>query len=1101
MAGNENRSGVTEDRRREPVQSQSKKKRDQSKSRESSSWERVMEDMGERLEIVEHNVETLEGHVLEQLDSLKENVQACLDADTLRDDRLTRLEAKVMDALQAMQISIETLREDLAVCKKTATTVGASTNVVSPRVDYPKPNGFDGRRDAKEVENFLWHMERYFEGLNLTDEALRKELKRHFYPENVVYEARKKLRELKQRGTIREYVKDFTTIMLQIPNLSEEDLLFHFVDDVKSVDEAIAVAESLTEYQPQTDTSKKKEKWNPTKGRGEKRDNRDQRKTYPPKGGDRNPSRKEYEEKKRVFVPKGGCFVCKGPHTMSNCPKLGSLSAMVERNEAAATMDEGTSNIGSIRLLNALNAKPLPATSSKGLMYVEAYISGKPTKALVDTGATHNFITEEEANRLGLRWSRGEGWLKTVNAKAQPLNGVVKNVELRLGTWKGQVDFSVAPMDDFKVVLGMDFLRKVTAISMPSFSSVCILEKGAPCMIPTIDPIEGRSQGTKAESRQLSAMQITKGVKRGEPTYLATLKEEVPVITKEDDLPPIIQNVLEENKDVMPNELPKKLPPRREVDHKIELESGTKPPAMAPYRMAPPKLEELRRQLTELLDTGRIRPSKAPYGAPVLFQKKHDGSVRMCVDYRTLNKVTIKNRYPIPLIADLFDRLGGAKIYTKMDLQKGYYQVQIAEGDDPKTACITRYGSFEWLVMPFGLTNAPATFCTLMNKIFQPYLDRFMVVYLDDIVIYSNSLEEHANHLRIVFQVLRENELYVKKEKCSFAKEEVPFLGHIIGHGQLQMDGAKIRAIVEWEAPTKVTELRSFLGLVNYYRRFIQGYSARAAPLIDLLKKGKTWEWSEKCQHAFDDLKAAVSSEPVLALPDFDKPFELHTDASDFAIGGVLMQEGHPIAFESRKLNDTERRYTVQEKEMTAIIHCLWVWRHYLLGSHFIIKTDNVATSYFQTQKKLSPKQARWQDFLAEFDYTLEYKPGKANVVADALSRKAELAAVSLAKGEITGRIKQGLEQDPLARELKKLAVEGKTKQFWVEDGLLYTKGRCLYVPKWGSLQKELIKECHDTKWAGHPGQRRTMALLEATYFWPHMRDSVELYVKTCLVC
>ncbi|KAI3451352.1 hypothetical protein Pfo_008017 [Paulownia fortunei] len=862
--GNENRSGVIEDRGREPVQSQSKKKRDQSKSREGSSWECVMEDMGELLEIVEHNIEMLEGH----------NVQACLDADTLRDDRLTRLEAKVMDALQAMQISIEILREDLAVCKKTATTVGASTSVVSPRVDYPKPNVFDGRRDAKKVENFLWQMERYFEGLNLTNEASRKELKQHFYPKNVVYEARKKLRELKQQGTIREYVKGFTTIMLQIPNLSKEDLLFHFVAglqqwakqklhrrDVKSVDEAIAVAESLIEYQPYMDASKKKEKWNPTKGGGEKRDNRDQRKTYPPKGGDRNPSQKE------------------------------------------------TSNIRSIRLLNALNAKLLPATSSKGLMYVEAYVSGKPTKAL------------------------------TVNANAQPLNGVVKNVELCLGTWKDQVDFSVAPMDDFKVVLGMDFLRKVTTIPMPSFNSVCILEK------------------------ERLAMQITKGVKRGKPTYLATLKEEVPAVTKEEDLPPIIQNVLEENKDVMPDELPKKLPPRQEVDHKIELESGTKQPAMAPYRMAPPELEELRRQLTKLLDTGRIRPSKAPYGAPV-----------MCVDYRALNNVTIKNRYPIPLIANLFDRLGGAKIYTKIDLQKGYYQVWIAEGDELKTACITRYGSFEWL----------------------SYLDPFLVVYLDDIVMYSNSLEEHANHLRTVFQVLRENELYVKKEKCSFAKEEVLFLGYIIGHGQLQMDGAKIRAIVEWEAPTKVTGLWSFLGLVNYYRRFIQGYSAWVAPLMDLLKKGKIWEWSEKCQHAFDDLKAAVSSELVLALSDFDKPFELHTNALDFAIERVLMQEGHPIVFESHKLNHTERRYTIQEKEMTTIIHCLRV--------------------YFQTQKKLSPKQARWQDFLAEFDYTLEYKPDKANV----------LAPVSLAKGEITDLIKQGLEQDPLARELKKLVVEAK---------------------------------------------------------------------------
>ncbi|KAG8368746.1 hypothetical protein BUALT_Bualt15G0078000 [Buddleja alternifolia] len=214
------------------------------------------------------------------------------------------------------------------------------------------------------------------------------------------------------------------------------------------------------------------------------------------------------------------------------------------------------------------------------------------------------------------------------------------------------------------------------------------------------------------------------------------------------------------------------------------------------------------------------------------------------------------------------------------------------------------------------------------------------------------------------------------------------------------------------------------------------------APLTDLLKKNKPWVWSEACQLAFEDLKAAVSEEPVLALPNFEKMFELHTDASDFAIGGVLMQEGHPIAFKSRKLNETERRYTVQEKEMTAIVHCLRIWRHYLLGSRFVVKTDNVATSYFQTQKKLSPKQARWQDFLAEFDYVLEYKPGKANVVADALSRKAELAAISLAKGNVHEKIKEGLEHDPMAQELMRLAKEGKTRQFWVEDGLLYTKGR-----------------------------------------------------------
>ncbi|KAI5652974.1 hypothetical protein M9H77_30161 [Catharanthus roseus] len=358
--------------------------------------------------------------------------------------------------------------------------------------------------------------------------------------------------------------------------------------------------------------------------------------------------------------------------------------------------------------------------------------------------------------------------------------------------------------------------------------------------------------------------------------------------------------------------------------------------------------------------------------------------------------------------------------------------------------------------MPFGLTNAPATFCTLMNKLFHPYLDQFVVVYLDDIVIYSQTLKEHKEHLRKVFQVLKDNELYVKKEKCSFAQEEVLFLGHKIKGGKLMMEDTKVQAIQRWEPPTKVHELRSFLGLVNYYRRFIKGYSARAAPLTDLLKKNRPWAWSEDCQRAFEDLKKAICKDPILSLPDYSKSFEVHTDASDFAIGGVLMQDGHPIAYESRKLNETERRYTVQEKEMTAIIHCLRVWRHYLLGSRFVIMTDNIATSYFQTQKKLSPKQARWQDFLAEFDYSLEYKPGKANVVADALSRKVELASISRVDSPLLKRIKEGLQQDSLAKNLIALVTEGKTRlEQNAPPGLLDP----LPIPKrpWESVSMDFI--------------------------------------------
>ncbi|KAH9752508.1 Endonuclease [Citrus sinensis] len=654
-------------------------------------------------------------------------------------------------------------------------------------------------------------------------------------------------------------------------------------------------------------------------------------------------------------------------------------------------------------------------------MYVSAKVNGQSVRALLDTGATHNFVSVDEAKRLGLKTTKEGGTMKAVNSPAKPIGGIAQGVYITLGTWSGKLDFSIVPMDDFKMVLGMEFFNQVHAFPLLATNSLSILDGSKACMVPT--------ERGKSEEKTLSAMQFKRAFKK-DPSFLVSIRElneEGNSGTSPSQVPPRIQAVLNEYKDVMPPELPKKLPPRREVNHAIEMEQCAKPPALAPYRMAPPELEELRRQLKDLLDAGYIRPSKAPFGAP----------------------------------------LGKARYFTKLDLRSGYYQVRIAKGDEPKTACTTRDGSFEFLVMPFGLTNAPATFCTLMNKVLQPFLDRFVVVYLDDIVVYNTTLEDHAQHLRQVLQVLRDNELFLKLEKCSFAQQEVEFLGHKIAGGKIMMENVKVKAILDWEPPSKVPELRSFLGLVNYYRRFIKGYSAKAALLTDMLKKNRTWHWSEECQRAFEELKKAISEEPALALPDHTKPFEVQTDASDFAVGGVLMQEGHPIAFESRKLNDTERRYTVQEKEMTAIIHCLRVWRHYLLGSHFTIMTDNVVTSYFQTQKKLSPKQVRWQDFLAEFDYQLEYKPGRP----------------------------------PTRSASKGLAGEGAREK----DKALLARGR--HPPHQGrpavcaKVGKEVIKECHDSKWAGHPGIEHTTALVQASYFWPHMRDDIEAYVRTCLVC
>ena len=283
--------------------------------------------------------------------------------------------------------------------------------------------------------------------------------------------------------------------------------------------------------------------------------------------------------------------------------------------------------------------------------------------------------------------------------------------------------------------------------------------------------------------------------------------------------------------------------------------------------MAPLELKEFKVQMEELVSKGFVRPSTSPWGSPVLFVKKRDGSLRLCIDYRELNKVTIRNQYPLPRIDDLFDQLQGARVLSKIDLRSGYHQLKIRSEDVPNTAFRTRYGHYEFLVMPFGLTNAPTVFMDLMNRIFQLYLDQFVIVFIDDILIYSGSKEDHEEHLRVVLRILRENQLYAKFSKCQLWLDNVAFLGHVISAEGVYVDPQKIKAIVNWKPPTNVTEIRSFLGLAGYYRKFVEGFSKLAAPLTKLTRKEEKFVWSEACQQRFDELKRKLTSTPVLTLP------------------------------------------------------------------------------------------------------------------------------------------------------------------------------------------------------------------------------------------
>ena len=318
----------------------------------------------------------------------------------------------------------------------------------------------------------------------------------------------------------------------------------------------------------------------------------------------------------------------------------------------------------------------------------------------------------------------------------------------------------------------------------------------------------------------------------------------------------------------------------------------------------------MREELDHLLKNGSIKPSLSPFGAPVIFIKKKDGTLRMCIDYRALNNITIKNRFPIPLIDDLTDRLHGAKVFTKIDLRWGYNQVRIHEEDIEKTAFRTRYGHYQYKVMPFGLTNAPATFQALVQDILKPLLDKSVIVYIDDILIFSKNDQEHQEHIRQVFKLLREHKLYGKVSKCEFFKKSVAYLGHIISDEGISTDPQKVEAIKAWPIPKNLKELQSFLGICNYYQRFIPHYSGIATPLTNLTHKNTEYQWTSQAQEAFEELKDLLTRAPVLCIPDPLKPFTVTTDASGFAIGAVLQQDqGHgpqPVAFTSRKMNPHE---------------------------------------------------------------------------------------------------------------------------------------------------------------------------------------------------
>jgi hypothetical protein len=590
-----------------------------------------------------------------------------------------------------------------------------------------------------------------------------------------------------------------------------------------------------------------------------------------------------------------------------------------------------------------------------------------------------------------------------------------------------------------------------------------------------------------------------------------------------------------------------KLPPSRLYDHKIELEPGKRPGYGPLYGMSQNELLVLQKYLKENLSKGFIRVSSSEAASPVLFARKPGGGLRFCVDYRGLNAITRKNRYPIPLIEETLRQLGKAKWFSKFDVIAAFNKLRIAEGDEWKTAFRTRYGLFEYLVMPFGLSNAPSSFQAFINDVLRPYLDIFCTAYLDDVIVYSNSLAEHKKHVRAVVSALGDAGLQLDITKCEFFKTEVLFLGLLISVDGIRMDPKKIHAIVDWKTPSGLRDVQEFIGFANFYRRFIRDFSDICKPLNALSKKDVKFDWSDACEQAFQRLKKSFTTAPILAHFDPDKKIHVEVDSSDWVSGGIMSQVGddgllHPVAFFSKKHSSVECNYDIYDKELLAIIRALEEWRPECEGARFPISilTDHKNLEYFMTKRLLSRRQARWAEFLSRFSYEFKYRPGKLNGKADALTRRSQdvptgddprvlqqervlidpklinLSPVTV-EGEPRNETEtptleelftQGYQSDKFLQQVLKLIKDGARYCKGIslsecsidEDGQLRFRG-LLYVPDHDMLRLRIMQLCHDSAITGHPGRAKTFALLRRNYYWPKDYSDVRKYVKFCQIC
>ncbi|CEL61535.1 Retrotransposable element Tf2 155 kDa protein type 1 OS=Schizosaccharomyces pombe (strain 972 / ATCC 24843) GN=Tf2-1 PE=4 SV=1 [Rhizoctonia solani AG-1 IB] len=693
-------------------------------------------------------------------------------------------------------------------------------------------------------------------------------------------------------------------------------------------------------------------------------------------------------------------------------------------------------------------------------------------KTLIDSGATSNFINPSivEKLRIPKRSLETPRVVRMLDGTLSQTGKIWHKVEITVGIQQHvhSIPFLVCPIGKHEAILGMRWLSSEN---------------------PKIEWATGTITFPKEESAAIASEEET------DPNPLSLIPPEY-----------------HEFAQVFGEEEFKILPPHRDYDIGIELTPEASLFHGPIYGMTDAESQALKEHLDTEVTTGKIRPSKSPAGAPVMFVKKADGSLRLVVDYRKLNEVTIKDVYPLPRQDDLMAKLRDAKIFTKLDLQWGYNNVRIKEGDEWKTAFKTKYRLFEYLVMPFGLTNAPAAFQRFMNNLFRNLLDITMVVYLDDILIFSKDPAEHSNHVREVLQRLARNQLFCKLLKCHFHVTTVEYLGIWISPLGFSMDEKKVEAVTSWPTPKSVKQVQPFLGF-----------------------KDKSWKWGEPEDKSFQELKRRVTNWPVLAHSNPDKPYFLETDALGVAMGAILSQRTndgrlHPIAYMLKSFNNAEQNYDTHDKELLAIIKALEEWRIFLEGTPqpITVFTDHRNLEYWQKTRSFNRRHARWQLYLADFNFEIHFRPGKQSGKPNALSRRADHADippkaevmipdelfVNIAKeeqdGPLQNQIKVEQRRDPsLDNIIEFLTVKQENapptirkayRDYRLDDEILLFQDKVL-VPDNDDLKREILKFYHDSPLAGHPGQQQTLELVSRYYTWPGKKGWIKAYVESCDTC